>query len=159
MKASEIMTASPSCCSPNDTVQDAARMMRECDCGAIPVVDAGRIVGIVTDRDLAVRALADGRGADTRLDEVITRDLACVNTDDDVSTVAKLMSDRQVRRVPVVDAKGTCVGIIAQADIARAASDGEPVSDREVGVVVERISAPSRASFDRGAREDNEQRL
>jgi CBS domain-containing protein len=153
------MTASPSCCSPSDTIQQAARAMRDCDCGAIPVVDNGRIVGIVTDRDLAVRAVADGRDASTTLDAVLTRDLACVNADDYVRDVAKLMSERQERRIPVVDAKGTCVGIIAQADIARAASDGEPVSDREVAVVVERISAPQRASFDRGARDEKEQRL
>lgn len=159
MNASEIMTPSPACCSPSDTIQDAARLMRDNDCGALPVVDNDRIVGIVTDRDLAIRALAEGRNADTRLGDIITRDLACVNTDDDVGEVARLMSDRQVRRIPVVDADGSCVGIISQADIARAASDGEPVSEREIAVVVERISAPQKGTFDRGARYDSEQRL
>jgi CBS domain-containing protein len=159
MKASDIMTASPSCCSPDDSIQDAARTMRDCDCGSLPVVEDGCIVGIVTDRDLAVRALAEGRDADTKLEDVITRDPACCSTDDSLAEVQRLMSEHQVRRIPVVDADGCCVGIIAQADLARAASDGEPISEREIAIVVERISEPRRSSFDRGARDEREQRL
>ena len=151
MKASEIMTADPCLCSPSDSLQDVAKLMRDHDCGAIPVVESGHVVGIVTDRDLAVRALADGRGADTKVGDVITRDPRCCNPDADVSEIQKIMSEQQVRRVPVVDASGCVVGIVSQADLARAASDGQRVSDREVAIVVERISAPRPESFDSGA--------
>ena len=157
MKASEIMTSRPCCCSPNDSLQDVARTMRDNDCGAIPVVENGCVVGIVTDRDLAVRALADGKSADTKVGDVITRDVCCCSADDDVREVEKIMADNQVRRVPIVDADGCCVGIVAQADLARAARDGARVSEHEVAIVVEHISAPHRQSFDRGGRDTVEQ--
>jgi CBS domain-containing protein len=144
MKAQEIMTSNPACCSISDTLADAARHMRDHDCGAVPVIDHGCIVGIVTDRDLAVRALADHRGADTRISEVMTASPCCSLADDDVRDVEALMADQQVRRVPIVDADGCCVGIVSQADIARAAADGERVAEREIAIVVEAISAPTR---------------
>lgn len=151
MKAKDIMTAAPCCCSPNDSVQDVARTMRDNDCGAVPIVDGGCVVGIVTDRDLAVRALAEGKGSDTRVGDFITTNPCCCNADDDVRDIEKLMADNQVRRVPIVDAVGFCVGIVSQADLARAALHGERVSEHEVAIVVERISEPHRQSFDRGA--------
>jgi CBS domain-containing protein len=159
MKASDIMTPSPCCCSPDDSLRDVARMMRDKDCGAVPVVEDGCIVGIVTDRDLAVRALADGKSPDAKVGDVITRDPCCCNAADDVRGVAQIMSDNQVRRVPIVDAAGCCVGIVSQADLARAALDGQPVSDHEVAIVVERISEPLRRSPDRRSRPSAEQRL
>jgi len=152
MHASDIMTSDPSCCSPNDSLRDVAQMMRDIDCGSVPIVENGRIIGIVTDRDLVVRALASGRGADTKVRDVITSDPRCCSTDDDVRDVELIMSENQVRRVPVVDADGYCVGIVSQADLALAALDGQQVSEREVAVVVERISTPRHDSSDRGAR-------
>ena len=151
MKVRDIMTASPACCSPSDSLRDAARIMRDSDCGAVPVVENDRVVGIITDRDLAVRALAEGKTADAKVSEVLTRDPRCCSEDADVDEVAHVMKENQVRRVPIVDASGKCVGIVSQADLARAAKDGSTVSDREVGIVVERISEPTGTSGTSGA--------
>ena len=156
MKAKDIMTAAPCCCSPNDSLQDVARAMRDNDCGAVPIVDNGGVVGIVTDRDLAVRALAEGKGSDARVGDFITTGPCCCSAEDDVRHIEKLMADKQVRRVPIVDADGCCVGIVAQADLARAAFDGERVSEHEVAILVERISEPRRQSFDGGATGERE---
>jgi len=155
MKASDIMTSDPCTCSPSDSLQDVAKSMRDHDCGAVPVIDKGRVIGIVTDRDLAVRALADGMRPDTKVGDVITRDPRCCSADDDLREVEQIMTELQVRRVPVVDAAGCCVGMISQADLARAASDGQRVSEREVAIVVERISAARPGSFER----DTEQKV
>jgi CBS domain-containing protein len=143
-KAKSIMTPSPCCCASTDSIADVARLMRDNDCGAVPVVDDGHIVGMVTDRDLAVRALADGRDGTTRVAEVMTSSPSCCTAEDDLRKVEKIMTDNQIRRVPVVDAKGACIGIISQADLARAASDGQQVSEREIAIVVEAISEPAR---------------
>jgi CBS domain-containing protein len=140
MKVHEIMTASPACCTPDDTAEHAARLMTDRDCGCLPVVDdtsGRRVVGVVTDRDLATRALGQGRGPETRVGDVMTADPSCCRADDEVETVERVMTQRQVRRVPVVDEAGCCVGMIAQADLARDVSD-----QREVGRVVEAISQP-----------------
>lgn len=142
MKAQDIMTAHPACCTPEQTVQDAARLMEQHNCGCIPVVedtDSNHLVGTVTDRDIALRAVAQGKSADTKIRDVMSTDPSCCRPTDDVQDVERIMAERQVRRVPVVDARGCCVGMIAQADLAT----HEPaVSDRQVGRVVERISEP-----------------
>jgi CBS domain-containing protein len=143
MKAREIMTPSPHFCSSNDSIQSVAREMRDDDCGAIPVVDSGKLVGIVTDRDLAVRALANGTGPDMKVGPYISRDLQICDADSDIQDVQRVMSESQVRRVPIVDASGTCIGIVSQADLARASGANAQVSEREVAIVVERISQPS----------------
>jgi CBS domain-containing protein len=138
------MTGNPACCAPEDSVADAARMMRDMDCGCLPVVDPReqRTVGVVTDRDLVVRAMAGGRDSTTRVREVMTSDPAVADPDDDLDDVELLMAERQVRRVPVVDRKGMCVGIVAQADVALAMADDDDKA-RDVGRVVQRISEPS----------------
>lgn len=160
MKVSELMTPDPCCCSTSASVTEAARIMRDNDCGSVPVVDdAGCIVGIVTDRDLAVRALAEGKGADTSVADLMTPVPYCCRPDDSVDAVERTMAANQVRRVPIVDATGCCVGIVAQADLARAALDGARVTEHEVAIVVERISEPSRVPIDRGARDELERRL
>ncbi len=143
MNASEIMTKDPACCTPDTSAQDVARLMRETDCGAIPVVQdlrSNKLIGMVTDRDLAVRGLADGRSPDTPICEMMSSDIQSVREDADAKEVKRVMKEHQVRRVPVVNESGECVGIIAQADLAR---DDGIASDREVGRVVERISEPS----------------
>ena len=143
MKAQDIMTSGPACCMPSDTAEHAAHLMAEHDCGCIPVVDdrsARHIVGIVTDRDIAIRGIARGRGADTPVRALMTADVACCTVDSNIEDVERIMAERQVRRVPVVDDRGSCVGIIAQADLAREA--GHAVSDAEIGRVVEQISEP-----------------
>lgn len=146
MKAKELMTSSPVCCSTADTAQDAARAMRDRDCGMIPVVEAGsnRVVGVVTDRDIAIRAIAEGKGADTRLREIMTADPSCCGPDSDVRDIERTMADRQIRRVVIVNADGCAEGVIAQADIARAANRGrnDDITEQEVGLLVETISQP-----------------
>src|SRR5206468_5971916 len=144
MEAREIMTRDPACCTANDTVQQAAKLMAEHDCGCIPVVDdakSKKVVGTITDRDIACRCTAEGKNANTRVGDVMSPNPSCCSPEDDLRDVEKLMAERQVRRVPIVDQSGCCVGIVSQADLARAEDRG--VSDREVGRMVEKVSEPS----------------
>ena len=143
MKARELMTAAPCCCSPDDSIQAVARMMRDHDCGSVPVVEEGHVIGIITDRDLAIRAIAEGMNGGLRVRNIMTVAPECCSEDDDVKSVERVMSERQVRRVPIVNADGGVVGIIAQADLARAASAGSKVSDQELTETVASISAPT----------------
>lgn len=150
MKVSDIMTPDPACCGPDDTIKRAAHLMEEHDCGCIPVVESTArqtVVGVVTDRDIAVRGVGYGMKASTLVRNIMTEDACCCSADADVREVEKLMADRQIRRVVVVDDAGCCVGIVAQADLARAAERGDDVSDEEVGRVVERISEPPNVSW------------
>ena len=145
MRAKDLMTSNPACCAPDDTIERAAQLMEKHDCGCIPVVEGnGRqnLIGVLTDRDVAIRAVGQGRGTDTRVSEVMTTAPCCVTSDSDVQQIERVMADNQIRRVVVVDDDGCCVGIVAQADLARAADQGRDVSDEEVGRVVERISEP-----------------
>lgn len=142
MQAKEIMTKEPACCTPQTRAEEAARMMSEHDCGSLPVVqndDSHRLVGVVTDRDIAVRGVAQGRGPEARVEELMTRDPECCPVDADVEEVEAVMRRAQVRRVPIIDASGELVGIIAQADLARKLHD-----EQEVGELVEHISKPGR---------------
>ncbi len=143
MRVRDIMTPDPACCTPDSTAQEAALLMKEHDCGAIPVVErreSRRLVGIVTDRDLAIRGLAAGRGPETPVRELVTEAPVSCNPDDEVEIVREVMVARLVRRVPVVDENGNVVGIVAQADIAR---EEGAASDQEVGRIVEAISNPA----------------
>src|SRR5687768_16548917 len=116
VKAGELMSAQPACCTPGDTVQEAARLMCECDCGCIPVVDdkdSNRLVGVITDRDIACRCTAEGKGPKTQVKDTMTRDPNSCRPEDDLELVEKIMIEEQVRRVPVIDDRGLRVGIIA----------------------------------------------
>ena len=116
--------------------------MRDNDCGSIPVVDnttSNGLVGTVTDRDLAVRGLAAGKGPDALVRDLMTPDPVTCVPEDEVEDLRQVMIEQMVRRVPVVDADGMLVGIVAQADIAR---EEGAASDREVGRIVEAISEP-----------------
>ena len=143
MKISDIMTKNPTTVTPGTTVRDAAQLMQREDTGILPVVESEggkKLVGVVTDRDIAIRVVAEGRGADTRVSDVMTSSrLATLRPDADVDELMDTMADQQVRRVPIVDDRGTLVGIVAQADIVRKARD-EKKSER----TVEKISEPSR---------------
>ena len=156
VKAEEIMTANPACCTPDDTAQRAATLMEENDCGCIPVVEdreTRKLLGVVTDRDLAIRGIGKGGDASTRVRELMSSDVSCCGPDSDIEEAEQILAERQVRRVPVIDDAGCCVGMIAQADVAREAA--RRVNDQEVGEVVERISRPSkepRADADVGMR-------
>lgn len=143
MRARELMTKDPACVTPDDTLQRVAQLMAEHDCGCIPVVEGrnqARIVGVVTDRDIALRAVARGKSADAVVADVMTREVECCPPDADLQTVERAMSDRQIRRVVIADADGCCLGIVSQADLARAAARGLDVEEREVARVVESIS-------------------
>jgi CBS domain-containing protein len=141
MKAQELMTKAPACCTPESSVREAAQLMMEHDCGCIAVVEKGtmRLTAVVTDRDIACRCVAQGGGPETLVKEVMTTDPRCCHPEDDVAAVEQIMMQGQVRRVPVVDGQGDCVGMIAQADLA---VRDKAVSESELGRVVERISEP-----------------
>jgi CBS domain-containing protein len=117
-KISEVMTSEVQVVQPDDTLQDAAAMMAEQDVGALPVCDGSRLQGMITDRDIAVRAVANGRDADTPVREVMSEDVIWCSEDDDTQDVLGRMGDRQIRRIPVVDANGNLVGIVSLGDLA-----------------------------------------
>lgn len=135
----DIMTRDPRCVTTNQKLSDVARLMRDEDCGAVPVI-AGesdrKIIGMVTDRDIVIRVVAEGKNpTDTAVETAMTKQVYSVKEDDPVDQVFRVMSDNQVRRVPVVDDRGMIVGIVAQADIA---TDTEDM--RKVARTVEEIS-------------------
>lgn len=145
MKARDIMTPHPASVTPTDTIQRVAQLMEEHDCGCLPIVspqDSHSVLGVVTDRDIALRAVAEGRPADTPVNEVMTAEPSTVRPDAKLEEVEKAMTDRQVRRIVVVDDTGECVGIIAQADLARAARRGRKPTPESFANVVGRISQP-----------------
>jgi CBS domain-containing protein len=119
---SDVMTRNPVCAQPGDMVASVAQLMRDNDVGPIPIVadnDSKRLVGIVTDRDLAMNVVAEGRDPNTtRVEEVMTREVVTCRTDDDIEAALDAMSQQQLRRIPVVDENNMLVGIIAQADVA-----------------------------------------
>ncbi len=143
MKARDLMSAQPASCTPDDTIQEAARLMLEYDCGCVPVVEdtkTKRLVGVITDRDIACRCTAKGKGPRTRVSEAFSPNPMTAGFEDDVPAIEKIMAEEQVRRVPVVDDQGCCVGMISQADLAL---NSRAASESEVGRVVEWISAPA----------------
>jgi len=140
--ARDIMTDTPAVCTPETSAQDAARMMQDNDCGSLPVVESRssmKLIGMVTDRDLALRVLGRGMDANTPVREAMTRNVSSAKIDDDLDAVEQVMSSQQVRRVPVVDGNDRVVGIIAQADLAR---ELESVGRKDFSRVVEKISQP-----------------
>jgi CBS domain-containing protein len=142
MKAHEIMSRNPTCVTPETPIVDAARLMKDENIGVVPVgesTDSRRIVGVLTDRDIAVRAVAEGRdGTTTSVGHIMTADVRTSAPDDSVDDIMALMGREQVRRIPIVDDRGSLVGIIAQADIVLEAND-----DRKAERTVEQISEPS----------------
>jgi CBS domain-containing protein len=146
MKAKELMTQRPACVTATDSVQTAAMLMEEHDCGCIPVVESSgseRVIGVITDRDIAIRGVGKGRGIDTMVRDLMSTEVASCSPESDVDDVARLMTDRQIRRVVILGADGGCVGIVAQADLARAAESQGEITEREVARMVERISEPA----------------
>ena len=141
MRVQDVMTPDPAFCTPDCTAQEAALLMKEHDCGSIPIVDgqSKRLVGTVTDRDLAIRGIAAGKGPDTPVRGLMTERPVTCGAEDEVEIVREVMVAQQVRRVPVGDANGLVVGIVSQADIAL---EEGAASDQEVGRIVEAISDP-----------------
>ena len=122
MEVREIMTSDPGLCRLDQTLKEAAEMMLDCDCGAIPVVESlytKRLVGIITDRDIAVRAVAKGLDPNTtRVADCMSVDITHVRPDSNVEEVERIMENLQVRRVPVVDNDDVVCGMVSMADIA-----------------------------------------
>jgi CBS domain-containing protein len=145
VRVSDIMTPDPAYCTPDNTAREAAVLMKEHDCGLIPVVESGqnrRLVGTLTDRDIAVRGVAVGKGPEATVRELMTPGPVTAGPEDEVEIVREVMVAQLVRRVPVVDRDGILVGIVAQADLAR---EEGAASDQEVGRIVEAISDPRSA--------------
>jgi CBS domain-containing protein len=136
----EIMTGNVRTATREMTLREIAGLMRDGDMGAVPVVENEKLVGIVTDRDIVVRAIAEGRDSATPISDVMTTEIFSVKPDDYVFEAIRLMGDRQVRRVPVITETGELAGIIAMADIALEMED-----EREIAETLEEIS--SGASF------------
>jgi CBS domain-containing protein len=146
MKVSDLMTSQPATVGPDDPCAKAATLMREEDCGAIPVVKGGKLIGIVTDRDITIRAVAEGRDPKTtKVSEVMSADPVTVTPDTDADEARRVMAEHQVRRLPVVD-DGHLLGIVVTAQLARRESS------KEVGETIKEISEPAsgRASHARG---------
>jgi CBS domain-containing protein len=132
----DLMTQNPRAVRPDDTVVDAARMMRDENVGSLPVVDSDRLIGMVTDRDVSVRVVAEGRDpSEVSVQEIASRNPVTAEATSDLNEALQLMARHQVRRLPVTE-EGRLVGIIAQADVA-----GE-IGDKQTGRLVEAISEP-----------------
>ena len=138
LRCSEIMTRNVKTAAAGSSVGDVAAIMRDGDMGAVPVVDGGKLIGIVTDRDIVVRGIAEGAGPETPISNVMTRDLFSVRPDNFVFEAIRLMGDKQVRRLPVIDSNGELKGIIAMADVALETED-----EREIAETLEEISSGS----------------
>ena len=123
MRISEVMTRDVQTVRPDQPVQEAASFMLSADAGSIPVSDGGRLVGMITDRDIAVRGVAKGYGPDTPVRELMTDEIICVREDDDVDDVASKMSQAQVRRLPVIDDREQLCGIVSLGDLSRQADE------------------------------------
>ena len=131
----EIMTSNPSTVEPDKTVVDAARIMKQEDAGVVPVTENGRLTGMVTDRDIAIRVVAEGRDPQsTPVREVASKVLVTIDPQQDLDEALRLMAQHQVRRLPVVEEDGRLVGVVAQADVARHGDD------TKTGQVVQEIS-------------------
>lgn len=141
MKIQDIMTKNPSCVTPDATVREAAQVMSREDVGIVPVVEGQsnkRLVGVVTDRDIAIRCIAEGKDGTCRVRDVMsTEKLTTCGEGDDVDSLMEAMRAEKVRRIPIVDERGSLVGIVSQADVVRKAHDGQNAER-----TVERISEP-----------------
>jgi CBS domain-containing protein len=134
MNVRDVMTHNPRTVEPGDSIQSAARIMKDEDTGVVPVVENGKPVGIVTDRDIVLRAVADGGSCDKPVREIATRDLVFVKPGDSTKEATRIMAERQIRRLPVVE-DGRLVGIVSLGDIA--VKEGK---DSRTGDTLEEIS-------------------
>lgn len=133
MKVSDVMTRNVETIRPEQTAQEAAGFMLSADAGSIPVAEGDRLIGMITDRDIAVRGIARGYGPDTPVRDLMSGDLICAREDDDVEEAAARMSQAQVRRLPVIDAEQRLCGIVSLGDLSREA-DREAASEALEGV-------------------------
>ena len=132
----DVMTSDLKTVAPDATVQEAASFMLSADTGSIPVCEDDRVVGMITDRDIAVRGVAEGRGPDCAVRELMSQDVVCARDTDDILAVAQRMSDSQVRRLPVIDADERLVGMVSLGDLSREAQKSA------ADTALEGVSAP-----------------
>ena len=131
----KIMTTNPSTIEPKQSVVEAAQIMKQEDAGVVPVTENGRLTGMVTDRDIAIRVVAEGKDPQsTTVGEIASTNLVTLDPQQDLDEALRLMAQHQVRRLPVVEEDGRLVGVVAQADIARTGDDAK------TGQVVQEIS-------------------
>ena len=131
----DLMTSNPTTIEPDRTVVDAAKLMRDEDAGLIPVVEGQKLIATITDRDITIRVVAEGKDATaTSVRDVASTRIVTVDPDQNLDEALQLMAKNQVRRLPVVEEDGKLVGIVAQADVAK------HTSDEKTGEVVEEIS-------------------
>ena len=144
MNIEALMTPNPACCTPETSVEDVARLMVQHDCGEIPVVEgggAGALVGVITDRDIVVRLIAEGRDVrQATVSACMSQPALSLRPDAQVSDAMEMMQAHQVRRLPIVDERGAVCGIVAQADLARWASS------EQTGDLVRDVSEPQRTT-------------
>ena len=127
------MTTDPTTVEPGTSIKEAAQLMKSDDVGALPVVENGRLTGMVTDRDIAIRAVAEGK-LESTVGEIASKDVVSIDPQQSLEEAARLMAQHQIRRLPVCEEDGRLVGIIAQADVAQIGHDAL------TGEVVQRIS-------------------
>jgi len=123
MKISEVMTTNVATVAPDQTAREAAAFMLSADAGSIPVLEGDRLIGMITDRDIAVRGIAQGHGPETPVRELMSEGLICVREDEDIAEVANRMADSQVRRLPVIDSDDKLCGIVSLGDLSRQTRD------------------------------------
>ena len=134
-KVRDAMTQHPRTLAPDATIVEAARAMRDEDAGIMPVVEGDRLEGVITDRDIVVRTVADGKDPEEiRVRDVMSERLVTIDPDQDIDEAMRLMAEHQVRRLPVCEEDGRIVGVLAQADVARKGDDSR------TGETVEQIS-------------------
>jgi len=136
MKVSEVMTREVQTVSPEQRVQEAAGFMLSSDAGSIPVTDGGKLIGMITDRDIAVRGIAKGFGPETLVRDLMSNDVVCARHDEDVEDAATRMSKAQVRRLPVIDEQEKLCGIVSLGDLSRQTDNGT------AGQALEGVSQP-----------------
>lgn len=137
MKIREAMTRDVRMVRPDQTIRDAAQLMAQMDIGSLPVQDNDRLVGMITDRDIAVRAIAQGKGADARVSDVMTNEIKYCYEDQDVEEVTRNMGDQRLRRLPVMNRDKRLVGILSLGDLAR-----DDQCQDEAGEALSGISRP-----------------
>jgi CBS domain-containing protein len=136
MRISDVMTRDVATVRPDQTAREAATFMLNADAGSIPVTEGDRLIGMITDRDIAVRGIAKGHGPDTPVRDIMTSGIICARENDSVEDVASKMSEAQVRRLPVIDDSEKLVGIVSLGDLSRE-TDGETAHQ-----ALEGVSAP-----------------
>lgn len=134
MRVDEAMTRDVRITNPDETIQEAARLMARLDAGILPVADHDRLIGMVTDRDIAIRAIAAGKGPDAKVRDVMTLDVKYCFDDQDVDEVTRNMGDIQVRRLPVLDREKRLVGILSLGDIAMSSGGDDAAGEALKGI-------------------------